>query len=96
MKAKERFEAPEKKKYSVRGCLTSEKLQNALAGLRGIQTKLWESMDAQDYEQIEGIFDTATASMMAHLLHVDINEVGCRAGQEAGQDAAAPVLRSAT
>ena len=57
-----------------------------------IQTNLWQQLEAEEYEVIEKVFDTAIASVMAHLTGVDITEVA----REAGQDAAAPVLQSAT
>ena len=95
MKAKETYVKPEMKKYSVKGLLTQERLQEALTGLRVIQTNLWETMDGEAYEAVERIFDTAIASMMAHLLEIVPMKRDAAAGEgkEAGQDAAQPVLQ---
>lgn len=93
MKAKETYKKPESKKYSVKELLTQERLQEALTGIRVIQTNLWEQMDAEAYEPIERAFDTAIASMMAHLLNIEPMETAAGAGKEAGQDAAQPVLQ---
>lgn len=93
MKAKEAYKKPEMKKYSVKELLTQERLQEALTGIRTIQTNLWEQMDAETYEPIERVFDTAIASMMAHLLNIEPMEAAADAGKEAGQDAAQPVLQ---
>lgn len=95
MKAKETYKKPESKKYSVKELLTQERLQEALTGIRVIQTNLWEQMDAEAYEPIERAFDTAIASMMAHLLNIEHMEpeAAAGAGKEAGQDAEQPVLQ---
>lgn len=94
MKAKETYKKPEMKKYSVKELLTQERLQEALTGIRMIQTNLWEQMDSEAYEPIERAFDTAIASMMAHILEIEPIKREAAAG--AGQDAAQPVLQSAT
>lgn len=96
MEAKKIYIKPEMKKYSVKELLTEERLQEALTGMRTIQTNLWEQMDSEAYAPIEKAFDTAIASMMAHLLNVEPIKPDAAAGQEAGQDAAQPVLQSAT
>lgn len=95
MEAKKTYVKPEMKKYSVKDLLTEERLQEALTGMRMIQTNLWEQMDSEAYEPIEKVFDTAIASVMAHLLGVEPMkpETAAEAGKEAGQDAAQPVLQ---
>lgn len=93
MEAKKAYVKPEMKKYSVKELLTEERLQEALTGMRMIQTNLWEQMDSETYEPIERAFDTAIASMMAHLLDVKPIKPEAAAGKEAGQDAAQPVLQ---
>lgn len=93
MEAKKEYVKPEMKKYSVKELLTEERLQEALTGMRMIQTNLWEQMDSESYEPIERAFDTAIASMMAHLLDVEPIKPEAAAGKEAGQDAAQPVLQ---
>jgi hypothetical protein len=70
MASKEKFEKPEKKKYSVKKMLTQERLLEAMEGIRNIQTNLWDTMPDKQYERLEPIFDTAIASMMAHLCGV--------------------------
>lgn len=93
MEAKKAYVKPEMKKYSVKELLTEERLQEALTGMRMIQTNLWEQMDSEAYEPIERAFDTAIASMMAHLLDVEPIKPEVAAGKEAGQDATQPVLQ---
>lgn len=93
MEAKKEYVKPEMKKYSVKELLTEERLQEALTGMRMIQTNLWEQMDSESYEPIERAFDTAIASMMAHLLDVEPIKPEVAAGKDAGQDAAQPVLQ---
>lgn len=93
MEAKKTYVKPETKKYSVKELLTEERLQEALTGMRMIQTNLWEQMDSEAYEPIERAFDTAIASMMAHLLDVEPIKPEAASGKEAGQDAAQPVLQ---
>lgn len=93
MEAKKAYVKPEMKKYSVKELLTEERLQEALTGMRMIQTNLWEQMDSEAYEPIERAFDTAIASMMAHLLDVEPIKPEAAAGKEAGQEAAQPVLQ---
>lgn len=88
MAKKDKFIKPLEKTYSVREMLTQERLQEATRRLRNIQTTLWNTMDDEAYEEIEWIFDTAVASMIAHMINVDIYEVGNGAAQEAH----APVL----
>lgn len=92
--AKKAYVKPELKTYSVKDMLTKERLQEALTGMRRIQTDLWNDMDSRAYEPIERVFDTAIASMMAHLLEIEPIKREAAAG--AGQDAAQPVLQSAT
>lgn len=89
MADKNKFKKPIKKKYSIRETLTQERLQEATRTMRKIQTVLWNSMDDDAYEEIERTFDTAIASMIAHILNADVKEVN---GKEAGQDAETPVL----
>lgn len=88
MADKTKFKKPIEKNYSVRGMLTQERMQEAQRTLRKIQTILWDTMDDEAYEEIERAFDTAIASVIAHMLEVDIGEIG----REAGKGAAAPVL----
>jgi len=76
MADKNKFMRPIDKKYSVRDMLTQERMQESTKALRKMQTILWMSMDDEAYEEIEKTFDTAIASMMAHVLEVDIREIG--------------------
>lgn len=88
MANKTKFIKPIEKNYSVRNMLTQERMQEAQRTLRKIQTILWDTMDDEPYEEIERVFDTAIASVIAHMMEVDTGEVG----REAGKGAAAPVL----
>lgn len=76
MADKNKFMRPIDKKYSVRDMLTQERMQESTKALRKMQTILWMSIDDEAYEEIEKTFDTAIASMMAHVLEVDIREIG--------------------
>lgn len=88
MADKKKFIKPTQKKYSVREMLTQERMQESTRALRNMQTILWNEMDDESYKEIERTFDTAIASMMAHMMTIDIREVG----QKAEQDAASHVL----
>ena len=44
MASKEKFVEPMKKSYSVKQLLNGDSLQEALHGIRNIQTMLWETM----------------------------------------------------
>lgn len=65
-----KFVEPEKKKYSTKKLLTQDRLMQSMIGLRDIQTELWKTMPDDKYEQLEEVFDTAIASMMAHMCGV--------------------------
>lgn len=89
MADKTKFTKPAEKKYSVREMMMPERMQEAIHTIQKIQTILWVEMDNESYKEIERALDTAIASMMAHMLEVDVKGIG----QEAGQDAvAAPVM----
>lgn len=70
MKAKEVFQDPGKKKYSVKELLKKDRLTDAIMGMITMQRKLWETMSAENYAEIEKTFDTAIACMMANMLDV--------------------------
>ena len=74
MASKEKFVEPIKKSYSVKNLLNGDSLQEALHGIRNIQTMLWETMPDEHYEQVERHFDVAIASMMAHLIGVPVED----------------------
>ena len=74
MASKEKFVEPMKKSYSVKKLLNGDSLQEALHGIRNIQTMLWETMPDEHYEQVERHFDVAIASMMAHLIGVPVED----------------------
>lgn len=74
MADREKFVRPDKKAYSVKELLKDERLQEAMSELRGLQTYLWETTPDEVYEKIERTFDTAMASMMAHLMNIVIDE----------------------
>lgn len=92
MKAKEVFQDPKKKKYSVKELLKEDRLADAIMGMITMQRKLWETMNAENYAEVEKTFDTAIACMMANVLDVKLAE----AGKEAGREGNMPVLQSAT
>lgn len=75
MADRKKFQEPGKKKYSVREMLTQERLQTALRNMLSIQRDLLETMDDGAYMLAEATFDTAIASMIAHLTDVDVREV---------------------
>lgn len=74
MASKEKFVEPMKKSYSVKQLLNGDSLQEALHGIRNIQTMLWETMPDEHYAQVERHFDVAIASMMAHLIGVPVED----------------------
>lgn len=92
MKAKEVFQDPKKKKYSVKELLKEDRLTDAIMGMITMQRKLWETMNAESYAEVEKTFDTAIACMMANVLDVKLAE----AGKEAGREGNMPVLQSTT
>lgn len=89
MADKTKFTKPGKKEYSVKTMITQERLQNAIKNLVGIQNNLLETMGDEQYKMAEETFDTAIASMMAHMMDIDIREVN---GKEAGQSTVESVL----
>lgn len=92
MKAKEIFQDPKKKKYSVKELLKEDRLTDAIIGMITMQRKLWETMSAENYAEVEKTFETAIACMMANVLDVKLDE----AGKEAGREADMPVLQRDT
>ena len=92
MADKQKIDTPGKKVYSVKNMLTQERIQAAINAITAMQKDLLEALDDETYRNAEIVFDTAIASLMAHRLDVDIQEVG----RSAGKEAAAPALKPAT
>lgn len=83
-----KFIKPERKSYSTKKMLTQDRLMKSMIGLRDMQTELWKTMPDEQYEQLEETFDTAIASMMAHMCGV--KPAGKRADKQVEQDTLAP------
>lgn len=76
MEEQRKFEKPEDKSYSVKEDLSEERLLESLEAMQKIQTAMLRMMKPEDYEKIEKQFDTAIASLMAHLCGVPVELVG--------------------
>lgn len=83
-----KFIKPERKSYSTKKMLTQDRLMQSMTGLRDMQTELWKTMPDDQYAQLEEVFDTAIACMMAHMCGV--KPAGRKADEQAEQDTLAP------
>lgn len=92
MADKTKFKQPGKKTYSVREMLTQERLQTAIRNMISIQRELMETMADDQYKMAEETFDTAIASMVAHMTGVDVREVFREGAASAGEYADSPTL----